>query len=171
MKPMRGTLGVLIGSAILTLIGCTDRGAVAPDVGTINAAANATNGERGLLPCRPVAYDSATVRIGTRGGSIRVGRHVLTIPPYALTGSVKITAIAPSDTVNRLEFRPEGLVFRFPATLTMSYANCAASSLSKGIAYTTDSLVILEYLRARDDAAGKKVTGGVSHFSSYAVSW
>jgi hypothetical protein len=73
--------------------------------------------------------------------------------------------------VNRVELRPEGLIFRTHAILTLSYQNCNDSPLSKGVAYTTDSLVILEYVPARDDAAGKKVTGALSHFSSYAVSW
>jgi hypothetical protein len=168
MKRLRLRFGALIGLAALVLISCRDRGPVTPEIGI--QAANISN-RHGLLPCRPLAYDSVTARIGARGGSIRVSRHVLTIPPFALSRPVEITVVAPSDTVNRLEFRPEGLSFRFPASITMSYVNCSQTSQSKGIAYTSDSLVILEYVPADDDVNGNRVTGSLNHFSTYAVSW
>jgi hypothetical protein len=171
MKMRYLSLATLAGTA-LVLLSCSDRHPLTPDSrSVIQAAAVAGNSSHGLLPCRPLAYDSATLRIGPQGGSIRVSRHVLDIPPHAITRPVDITVVAPSDTVNRVEFRPEGLVFGVPVRLTMSYQNCFESANPKGIAYTTDSLQILEDVPAKDDPRGKKVAGKLDHFSSYAVSW
>lgn len=169
MKP-RLLLGTLICCTAGTLLSCKDRGPLAPDaVMPIQAAYTAT--PHGLLGCRPLGYDSATVRIGPGGGTIRVSRHSLTIPPHALSRPTNITVVAPADTVNRLVFRPDGLIFDSPATLTLSYANCRDVADPKGIAYTDDALRILQYVRAKDDAVGKKVIGLIGHFSGYAVSW
>ena len=84
-----------------------------------------------------------------------------------------ITATAPSDTVNVIEFQPQGLQFEKAAALTMSYANCntLGSLLPKQIAYTDDALNILEYLLSVDNLLKKQVTGQLHHFSQYAMAW
>ncbi len=128
----------------------------------------------GLLACTPVAADSVTQTIGPEGGTLQVGANTLAIPAGALDSAVSITAVAPSDTVNRVQFQPEGLTFLQPAQLTMSYANCDPLGLllPKQIAYTTDDLLlILEYLPSLDDLSGQTVTGEVRHFSDYAIAW
>jgi hypothetical protein len=75
--------------------------------------------------------------------------------------------------VNFVRFKPEGLQFERSAALTMSYANCnlLGKLLPKRIAYTTDKLVILEYLLSLDLLNLKTVTGQLNHFSGYAVAW
>lgn len=127
----------------------------------------------GLLACspRPTATSSAT--IGPLGGVILVGPHTLSVPPGALAERVTITAVSPRDRVNRVQFQPEGLVFRTPAALTMSYANCnlLGSLAPKRIAYTDDKLTILEYVLSIDNLLTKKVTGKLDHFSNYAIAW
>lgn len=127
----------------------------------------------GLLTCAPLPADTASVSVGTEGGSLQVGPHTLTIPDGALDQTVTITAVAPSDSTNRVEFEPAGLVFARPAALTLSYANCdvLGSTLPKRIAYVSDALTILEYILSSDDPAAKTVTGRVEHFSGYAVAW
>lgn len=127
----------------------------------------------GLLTCSPLASDSVTQTIGPEGGTIRVGPHTLSVPAGALDSSVTITAVAPSDTTNHVRFEPDGLVFRDHADLTMSYANCnlLGLSLPKQIAYTTDVLQILEYLKSVDNPPSQTVTGRLEHFSGYAVAW
>jgi len=127
----------------------------------------------GLLTCTPLPYDSVTQTIGPEGGTLLVGVQALAIPPGALDSAVTITAVAPSDTVNRVQFQPEGLTFQQPASLTMSYANCdlLGLTLPKQIAYTTDLLVILYYLPSLDDQASQTVTGQLQHFSDYALAW
>ena len=127
----------------------------------------------GLLACTPVAADSATQTIGPEGGTLQVGANTLVIPAGALDSAVSITAVAPSDTVNRIQFQPEGLTFLQPVQLTMSYANCNTLGLllPKQIAYTSDLLLILEYVPSLDDLFGQTVTGQVRHFSDYAIAW
>jgi len=162
-------------SALLAagLLGCDQPGPAAPDGPARNLDASWSDSSTGLVPCRPLAYDSVTQTVGFFGAVLRVSRHTLIIPPLALTHPVQITVVVPSDTVNVIRFEPEGLVFNYPVMLTMSYANCNASSFTdlRKIAYTTDSLQILEYEPSADDVFGKKVTARLAHFSLYAVSY
>ncbi len=166
---------VLMGAAAV-LLSCGEPAPTAPAVVVPPLEASIDYSSNGLLHCRPLAYDSVTKTIGPKGGSIRVSKHVLVIPDLALSQPVTITMVAPSDTLNRIQVQPEGLVFRPTAkrtTLTLSYANCdiGPSARQKRIAYTNDSLAILEYVRSVDDPSQRKVTGVVHHFSEYAIAW
>ena len=127
----------------------------------------------GLLQCRALPEAYATARIGSEGGTLRVGPHTLTIPRGALDRTVTITAYAPSGRYNHIEFQPHGLEFDRPASLTMSYANCdvLGSLLPKHIAYTTERFKILYLLQSVDNLLQKKVTGRVDHFSDYVLAW
>ncbi len=137
---------------------------------TASKRANKTVSNMGLPHCNPLPSATATATIGSSGGVIEVGPHTLDIPAGALHGRVTIAAFAPSDTLARIQFQPEGLVFRKPAALTMSYANCDVSGTVKArIAYTDDALVIIEYLSSVDK--GSRVTGELNHFSNYAVAY
>src|SRR6266545_3475392 len=126
---------------------------------------------RSTAPARPII--SVTQMIGRAGAVLRVSKHTLSISARALSHPVKITLVVPADTVNRIRMQPEGLVFDAPVTLTMSYVNCDTGSSTdpKQIAYTDDSLRILEYEPSVDDLHGRKVTGQLTHFSQYAVGW
>jgi hypothetical protein len=172
MKPARLLWVAALGSLLLA---CGETPPVG--VGTPPASPPARldwqNPPIGLLQCTPLPYDSATQTIGPEGGSIQAGPHVLRIPSGALADSVTITMVAPSDTVNRVRFQPEGLTFASPARLSMSYANCSllGQLLPKRIAYTTDALVVLQYLLSIDDVLAQRVTGQVNHFSNYAIAW
>lgn len=131
-------------------------------------------GSSGLLKCSNLPYASSTVTIGPGGGSISAGPHMLVVPPGALSAPTKITMTAPTGLgVNAVKFQPEGLQFRAPAALTMSYANCSllGKLLPKRIAYTDDNLNILSYLLSIDNLLSKYVTGKVNHFSDYVVAW
>jgi len=127
----------------------------------------------GLLNCTPLPYDSVTQTIGPEGGTLFVSAHTLVVPPGALDTAVTITAVAPSDTVRHVHFEPEGLQFQQPAYLTLNYAGCSllGSIAPKRIAYTTDALLILEYLPSLDNFFGRTITGELHHFSEYAIAW
>jgi hypothetical protein len=127
----------------------------------------------GLLTCRPMAAARASATIGSAGGTIVVGPHRLVIPAGALRRPVTITAYAPSDDVNRVEFQPHGLTFAVPAHLSMSYANCdlLGSLLPKRIAYIDGDLDILYYLLSVDDLLRRRVSTRLDHFSEYAIAW
>src|SRR5438045_9131225 len=65
-----------------------------------------------LIACTPLAYDSVTQVIGPAGGFLVAGGHVLVVDSLALSSPVSITAVAPSQSVNLVRFRREGLKFQ-----------------------------------------------------------
>lgn len=176
MTGMRRLVLALLVGATVVLLGCRDNSPLeappatgSPQQSLLGSLVQAT----GLLSCSPLPYDSVTQTVGSAGGTIVVGAHSLSIPAGALDSAVAITAVAPSDTVNRVIFEPSGLVFQQPASLTMSYANCnlLGSSLPKNIAYVDGALDILYYLLSVDDPSTRTVTGRLEHFSEYAIAW
>ena len=128
----------------------------------------------GLVRCHRLPADSVTLTIGPAGGTLRVGPHVVSVPPGALASDVTITAVAPSSTLRSVRFQPTGLDLLIPATLTMSYEGCEPQVFlpTKRIALTTDDLrQILSFLGSVDDGSAQTVTGHLVHFSTYAVAW
>jgi hypothetical protein len=159
-SPSFGLIGDLTGGLTNTVTDLT--GTV---VGTLGGVTD-------LLLCSPQRYAVTTQSIGPRGGVIRVGSHVLQIPGNAVSKNVKITAEQISGKTNSVRFSPEGLRFQKPATLTMSYENCALVLLQKKIVYTDENLKILEVLKASLDLFKKKtVTAPIDHFSRYVVAY
>lgn len=172
MNPTRLPVAALLVGAALALLNCAEPEPAAPELRGIPLQAGLDGSPGGFLKCRPMPYDSVTQTIGPSGGEIKVGRHVLAISGGTLKQRTTITAVAPSDTLNRIRFQPEGLVFNKPVVLVMSYANCALDpSGPKEVVYTTDDLTVLEHVPSRDDPAGKRVGALLTHFSQYAVSW
>ena len=142
-----------------------------------------TSKKTGLVPCSQ-AYDSVTKVIGPRGDTLQVGHHILAIHSLALSDTVRITAVAPADTVRWVRFRPDGLVFQptadgWSALLYTSYKDCGiALNETLRVAQVTDSLGILGYLRTYVQSkknpwsrANQFVVGLLEHFSNYAVAW
>lgn len=170
----------LATAAALAFLGCREANPVQPHepVAAISASlfdplASVLRTVTGLVSCAPMPAASASAVIGRRGGTIIVGAHTLTIPPNALRWPVRITAVAPTDRVNRMHFEPHGLRFREPATVTMSYANCSVLRhlLPGHIAYVDEHLTILEVLDAIAAPARQTVSSDIEHFSDYALSW
>ena len=106
----------------------------------------------------------------------------------ALRDTVRITAVAPADTVRWVRFRPDGLRFRtngagWSALLYTSFKDCGVPTRDTlRIAQVTDSLAVIRYLappdstwikvRKRSWSKGNQYVAGVlHHFSQYAVSW
>ncbi len=128
------------------------------------------------LSCAALPAKSESSSVGLLGGVIRVGPHKLVIPPGAVLSRTTITArISDGDTSNSIQFSPEGLKFRVPPVLVISYANCTVSGGMLGLlqfAYTTDDLSsILEILPAVANPFNQTVVGTISHFSRYAVAY
>lgn len=126
-----------------------------------------------LLQCSPLPYSSTTKVIGENGGTITVGPHTIEFPKGALDRNTRITAEVISDRVNSVRFSPEGLEFprKSRPELTLSYANCIPLPLPKKVAYTSETLSILEVLKSVDSALRKEVSADLDHFSRYAVSY
>jgi hypothetical protein len=124
-----------------------------------------------LTPCREQPYATAAAWIGPKGGMLRAGKHVLKVPTGALSTTVWIRMEAPSSTINRVVFEPEGLTFKYPANLTMSYSNCVvAPGTEQQIVYLNDQFRIVEITPSETDPETETVTGQVRHFSDYALS-
>jgi len=127
-----------------------------------------------LAKCRPLAAENVHRLIGPSGGTLVIGPHTLTIPPGALSRQVNIRAkIAGGKSVNVIEFKPDGLVFRTPVVLTMSYANCDRHGVTSPltIAVVNDTLGVVDTIPSSDDTATGTVTGGVPDLTNYAVAW
>jgi hypothetical protein len=172
---MKATRALVVALCLSLALGCGDRTPTAVQAPVPEASLiGALLGPTGLLKCSNLPYASSTQTIGFGGGVISAGPHTLVIPPGALTAPTSITMTAPTGLgVNAVKFQPEGLQFRAPAALTMSYANCnlLGKLLPKRIAYTDDNLNILYYLLSFDNLFSKQVTGKVNHFSDYVVAW
>src|SRR2546422_8338617 len=67
--------------------------------------------------------------------SLKISKHNLVVPAGALSAMVSITAVAPWDTVNRVELRPEGLTFNQPALLTIDRKSTRLNSSHGYISY------------------------------------
>jgi hypothetical protein len=161
----------LVGT-IATATSCRDRTPVGIPGLEASRPGRPADANSGVLRCSPLAYDSVTETIGPAGGDLWIGPHRLSVSKNALAEQVSITAVMPSDTVSRIQFRPEGLRFARPASLVMSYANCTHSGVNgPKVAYTTDALQIIEYLPSKDYPWFGRVLGVVTHFSNYAVAW
>ena len=175
MKPNRLCIAMLLGGAVVVALSCADPSAPAvptpPQAGLWDDLFG--NNPTGLLQCAPLPYDSVMQTIGPEGGTIYVGPHQFTVPAGALDSAVDITAIVLPDTVNRVRFQPEGLVFSQSAILRMSYANCnlLGSLLPKRIAFVAPDLSILDYIPSLDIFWTQTVRGKIDHFSDYALAW
>ena len=102
----------------------------------------------GLLACAQT-YDSVTQVVGPAGGFIVVGSHIVWVDTMALADTVRITAVAPADTVRWVRFQPDGLQFRTTgeawsgAVLVTSFKDCGVPTAEAvRIAQVTDSLQI-----------------------------
>ncbi len=78
----------------------------------------------GLLTCQEQQYEVTYQTVGSQGGTIRVGKHSLSIPRGALSQNVRIKAEQLSGSTNSVRFSPEGLQFQKQAVLTLNYQNC-----------------------------------------------
>lgn len=164
----------LTALALVVAVACSDPGAPTPAAVDLSGADAAIGLLRGsLLSCVPLAADSASATIGPAGGVINVGPHALVVPAEALAAPVTITAVAPSDTVRRVDFGPDGLQFARPARLTMSYAGCdlLGSVLPKRVAQIDGALTILAALPSLDLRSVFTTSASLEHFSGYAVAW
>ena len=192
-------LGLLAGAAAL-VSSCREASPVGVDARTrtVVAGRGTPDGDDGddpaeppedeesdsLVACRPLPYDSVTRTIGPAGGFIEVGDNWLVVPRGALSAPVTITAVAPSDTVAVVRFRPEGLRFLSTALLMLTYDNCRIPRpATPRIALVTDSYRVIEFLTSEAASPSdhrlpkghqeghRRVVGELHHFSNYAVAW
>lgn len=174
MRAMRSLRFLVCGVLLLGALSCTGRESpIAPSGSALLVDQLVSWQDLGLIKCKAEPSVTASAPVGPAGGVITIGRHSLTVPAGALAETVVITGTTDSSKFNAVSFQPEGLQFAVPAQLTMSYANCRGlpTLLPVRIAYTTDALVILEYLLSTDNRFEQTVSADLDHFSKYAVAW
>ncbi len=179
----------LLAAAIVAVASCADPSPMG--VPSFQRGGKWTDGtltkRPGLVACSQT-YDSVTQVVGPAGGLIAVGNHFLWVDSMALSDTVRITAVAPADTVRWVRFEPDGLQFRtngagWSALLYTSFKDCGVPTADTlRIAQVTDSLKVIRYLAPPDStwikvrkkawSQGQQYVAGVlHHFSQYAVSW
>jgi len=122
----------------------------------------------GLSNCPTSRTQSGSAWIGPYGGTVKIGPHRLYVPRGALKETVRISGVAPAGDYAQIKFEPEGLKFRQPTTLVMSYDDCRDVDLDKlRIVYASDSLEILEVLPTVVSRRNETATTGLDHFSRY----
>src|SRR3989442_1401007 len=75
---------LVIALTVLTVVLACDRSptAITPDPAAPLLLANLSK-TGGLLPCKPLGYDSATQAIGPAGGVLKISKHNLLVPAGA----------------------------------------------------------------------------------------
>ena len=149
--------------------------AMAPDpsllgdlIGGVTGTVGGLVNQLGLVSCNVRTTHTGSAEIGPMGGVVWVGPHRLFVPPYALREKVRITAVAPKGQYVQIQFAPEGLEFRRPTLLSMSYSECSLlSPLRLKIVYVNDRLEILEVLPTLTSLLTRTANAPVDHFSRY----
>ncbi len=182
---MNAERAILVGLLAGVVAFACERSPTAAPIAPLAARSVSTSSTKasGLVVCSQ-AYDSVSQVIGPAGGMITVGPHILLVDSLALIAPVRITAVAPTDTVRWVRFQPTGLTFQtgtrgWPAIVVTSYKDCAVpTSDTLRIALVSDSLSILGYLQTYVEPkhspwsqANAYAAGLLWHFSNYAVAW
>ncbi len=141
--------------------------ALTPDASLLGGLGETVNRVLAPLDCPTKGYESVTQRVGSFGGTIKIGPHTLRIPAGALSGSTEITATAPKGKSIEVQFQPEGLEFLKKADLTLSYKECSILVLDPKVVYVDDNRNLLEVLLTFPDLLGRTATGKLDHFSGY----
>jgi len=159
-------LGDLLGG-VGGLVGGTVDGLVDLTGGVLTQLLKVT----GLLTCQEQQYAVTYQTVGSQGGTIKIGKHSLTIPKGALRSNVQIKAEQMRGSTNSVRFSPEGLHFEKQATLALNYQNCQNVEVPKAVVYTTEKLKILEILQSLDLLKSRTIAAPIDHFSRYAVAF
>jgi hypothetical protein len=133
----------------------------------------------GFSDCPADRTQSGSAWIGPSGGTVRVGPHRLKVPRGALKEGVQISGVAPEGAYAQIKFEPEGLNFKRPATLVMSYEGCRIADTEDDddsnegvvprfqIVYVSEGLEILKVLPTTTNADNETATTSLNHFSRY----
>ncbi|HMH82302.1 MAG TPA: hypothetical protein VK531_05485 [Gemmatimonadales bacterium] len=191
MKPDRLSLAALLVAATAAALSCADPGITGPPrpdatapawLGAPVLQASATSkkgggggggGNGGVASCSTVQVGMIRQTVGPAGGVVALGPARLTIPAGALSAPVTIQAQIPAGySGNYIQFKPDKVVFKQPASLTISYSNCSlANATQLKVAQVSDVLQIIQYVPSTNDLDAHTVTGQLQHFSNYAVAW
>src|SRR5213595_2681433 len=114
MALRRSLIPLALLAALAATTSCTDPSPLGVPAFRRGGRGEGSTYGTGLLACSQT-YDSVTQVVGPAGGFIVVGSHILWVDTMALADTVRITAVAPADTMRSVRFQPDGLQFRTTA--------------------------------------------------------
>jgi hypothetical protein len=160
---------IVAGVLAATLIAACSDEATAPSAPALAVAG--TTRPPAITRCNQ-PYGLTAAWIGPLGGRLKAGGHTLFVPAGALLVPTFITMETPSGNVGHVVFSPEGLTFNktYPPHLVMSYQNCQVTpDATQQVAYTTESLKVLETQPSVTDPVNQTVDAKLFHFSDYVI--
>lgn len=158
---------VVLAAALACAPDAPTQPSASPNTDLIGSTTGTVNG---LVACSVTQSYSSSAKIGSAGGTLRVGPHTLVVPKNALGTTVKISATAPAGDIVQVHFEPAGLQFARSTSLSLSYEQCGLQLLPPlKIVYIDDNRSVLEVLLSSINLLNQTVTGKVDHFSNYAL--
>jgi hypothetical protein len=159
---------------IVVALGCASENVVRPTAASSELPNAQKLGASPLAPGQLVACErreasADSALIGPSGGTLRVGRNELVVPPGALKDEVMLRGEVLDDTVASVRLLPEGLVFRKPAGLALDTDGCTDPGATAKILYLDDDGNVLEEIDAVYSPLWKQVAAPINHLSRYAL--
>jgi len=152
-----------------SMVGCSK----APTVNEENDSATLLT--RANLPVGKLVGEAAyfdTVLTAEEGGIVSLLDVELYFPPFALASDTLISIEIPDISVFANEFGTDGLYFKKPVRVTMSYRDADLSNVREEnikMAWFNERTEQWDVIDCLLDAENKTVTGYVYHFSAYAL--
>lgn len=113
-----------------------------------------------------------TVVSAREGGQLSFYDVTLDIPPGAISNDTVFSISIPDLNVFYNDFGTEGLVFKKPVTVTMSYRDAVLNNVDEStirIAWLNHETGLYEDMICTVDRENKVVVGQLFHFSAYAL--
>lgn len=170
------TMATLSVMAAMLFIGCSTDSPVAP---TVTAEPNQPRVlSRGASPASgsalgsPVnSYTEVTI-VASQGGRLELYDVVLEIPAGALDADTLYSISIPDLSVFYNEFGTDGLVFKKPVKVTMSYRDADLSGINEStirIGWWDEDNARWIDMKCQLDRVNQVVVGELYHFSAYAL--
>ncbi len=163
--------GVLVLVAVFGFVGCADSPL---DSGSQTGSHLLTRAPRatGGASLSPVNLYTEQVISSKQGGTLSLLDVTLTIPAGAVPNDTTFSIFIPDDQVFYNEFGTDGLVFKKPVSVTMSYRNANLSGVNEAtirLAWYNPSTGAYIDVPCTVDTVNKTVTAELQHFSAYGL--
>lgn len=167
----RRLIAMAFGLAFLTACGeAGDPVSLQPD-----QAAFASTGPV-LVECPNNTEESATGTVKATGGSIKLHKHELRLPPQAVNSPQGFRVATPVSNYMELKLKADGhdhFNFKRAGTVTIDYSRCTRSNVDKAplSVWQIDphTKELLEHMGGVDDKEARTVTFETDHLSTFSI--
>jgi hypothetical protein len=165
---------VLTMVAALLLTGCSTESPVAPtsQPETTQPQVLSRGAFASSAQTTPIPYYTEAVISAATGGRLQLFDVILDIPAGALDNDTTYSISIPDINVFYNEFGTDGLVFKKPVTVTMSYRDADLSGIDEStirIGWWDEDHGKWVDMSCQLDKVNRIVTGQLNHFSAYAL--